>query len=153
MKHISHIKSIAKLIFITLLAVSAIAVAISADAATVTVRNSLDKKISLAFYYTDDASGGEVTKGWWYVEPGGETTVTLNADGSNPIYYAAFNKDLYSDSSTVKEVQVKGWLSYKMFTYGANAEPSDSEVFESKFFKCPENGVVNINADSRGRQL
>jgi hypothetical protein len=124
----------------------------SADAATVTVRNSLDKKLSLAFYYTDKA-GGDVTKGWWYVSPGGETTVTLDADDSKPVYYAAFNKDLYSDSSTVKDPQVSGLLSYKMFTHDADVEPSDTEVFESRFFRCPEDGVVNIDADSRGRQL
>jgi uncharacterized membrane protein len=127
-------------------------IAATADAAVVTVHNSLDKRISVAFYYTDDASGGEVTKGWWYVEPGSETAVTLDADESKPVYYAAFNKDLYSDSSTVKSAQVKGWLSYKMFAYDANVEPAESDVFESRFFRCPENGIVDINADSRGRQ-
>jgi hypothetical protein len=131
---------------------SILTVAVPADAATVTVRNSLDKRLSLAFYYTDN-TGGDVTQGWWYVGPGGKTTVTLDADDSKPVYYAAFNKELYSDSSTVKDAQVRGVLSYKKFTYGADVEPSDAEVFESKFFKCPENGVVNINADSRGKQL
>jgi hypothetical protein len=144
-------KKTAKIVFLTLLTwCAAFALAAAADAATVAVRNSLDKKISLAFYYTDKASGREVTKGWWYVEPGGEATVTLDADESKPVYYAAFNKDLYSDSSTVKSPQAKGWLSYKMFTYGADVEPADTEVFESKFFQCPESGAVNVNANSRG---
>ena len=127
-------------------------VAVSADAASVTVRNSLDKKLSLAFCYSDN-SGGEVIKGWWYVEPGAETTVTLDADDSKPIYYAAFNKDLYSDASTVKDAQVRGWLSYKMFTFDADVEPDEADAFESRFFRSPADGVVDINADSRGRQL
>jgi hypothetical protein len=143
-------KKISRIVFLTLLTWCA-AFALTADAATVTVRNSLDKKISLAFYYADKSSGGEVTKGWWYVEPGDETTVTLDADESKPIYYAAFNKDLYSDSSTVSSPQVKGWLSYKMFTYDAGVAPADAEVFESKFFRCPESGEVNVNANSRGK--
>jgi uncharacterized membrane protein len=132
--------------------VSVLAVAVSADAAAVTVRNSLDKKLSIAFFYTDK-SGGEVTKGWWYVEPGGETTATLDADDSKPVYYAAFNKDLYSDASTAKGAQVRGWLSYKMFTFDADVEPDVADAFESRFFKCPEDGSVDINADSRGRQI
>jgi uncharacterized membrane protein len=145
-------KKIAKIAFLTLLTWCA-AFALTADAATVTVRNSLDKRISIAFYYTDKSSGGDVTKGWWFVEPGGETRVTLDADESKPIYYAAFNKDLYADSSTVKSPQVKGWLSYKMFTHDTNinVDPAVSEVFESKFFKCPESGEVNVNANSRGK--
>jgi hypothetical protein len=147
-----HVKSVVKIAFLTLCAISMLVVAVSADAAAVTVRNSLDKKLSLAFFYTDKA-GGEVTKGWWYVEPGAETVVTLDADESKPVYYAAFNKDLYSDASTVKDAQVRGWLSYKVFTYDADVEPDDDEVFESRFFRCPEAGVVDINADSRGRQL
>jgi hypothetical protein len=145
-------KKTVKIAFLTLLTwCAALTLAAAADAATVTVRNSLDKKISLAFYYADKSSGGEVTKGWWYVEPGGETTVTLDADESKPIYYAAFNKDLYSDSSTVNSPQAKGWLSYKMFTYGADVEPADSEAFESKFFQCQASGEVNVNANSRGK--
>jgi uncharacterized membrane protein len=145
-----YAKSVVKMVFLALCAISVLAV--SADAASVTVRNSLDKKLSLAFFYTDK-SGGEVTKGWWYVEPGAEAVVTLDADDSKPVYYAAFNKDLYSDASTAKEAQVRGWLSYKMFTFDADVEPDDADVFESKFFRCPEGGAVDINADSRGRRI
>ncbi|MDR0652517.1 MAG: DUF1036 domain-containing protein [Synergistaceae bacterium] len=147
-----HVKSVVKIAFLALCAISVLAVAVSADAAAVTVRNSLDKKLSLAFYYTDK-SGSEVTKGWWHVEPGAETTVTLDADDSKPIYYAAFNKDLYSDASTAKDAQVRGWLSYKMFTFNADVEPDGADAFESRFFKCPAGGAVNVNADSRGRQI
>jgi uncharacterized membrane protein len=147
-----HVKGVVKIAFLALFVMSLLTVAVSAEASTVTVRNSLDKKLSLAFYYTDRASGSEVTKGWWYIEPGAETAVTLDADESKPVYYAAFNKDLYSDGSTVKDAQVKSWLSYKMFTYDADVEPTDTDVFESKFFKCPADGAVDINADSRGRQ-
>jgi uncharacterized membrane protein len=145
-------KNVSRMLSLTLCALCVLITAASADALTLTVRNSLDKKLSLAFYYTDKTSGGEVTKGWWYVEPGGETKVTLDADESAPVYYAAFNKDLFSDSSTVKEAQVRGWLSYKMFTYETGAEPADPDTFESKFFRCPQEGVIDVNADSRGRQ-
>ena len=147
----NKISSTAKIAFFTLCAVFVLTFAASAQAASITVRNSLEKRISVAFYFTD-SSGGEVTKGWWHVEPGGEKQITFNADESKPIYYAAFNKDLYADSSTLKTAPVRGWLSYKMFTYSADTEPTDSDVFQSKFFKCPESGVIDINADSRGRQ-
>jgi uncharacterized membrane protein len=147
-----HVRSVVKIAFLTLCAVSALAIAVPADAAAVTVRNSLDKKLSVAFLYTD-AAGGEVTKGWWYVEPGAEAVVTLDADESKPVYYAAFNKDLFSDASTVKDAQARGWLSYNMFTYDADVEPDDSDTFESKFFRSPDGGVIDINADSRGRLL
>ena len=121
-----------------------------AFAAAVTVRNSLDKRLSVAFYYTD-RSGNEVTRGWWHVEPGGETDVTLNADESRPIYYAAFNKDLYADSSTIKGSQVRGWLSYKKFTWNADVEPDEPNSFESRFFKVPDSGVVDVDGDFSGR--
>ena len=147
-----YVKSAVKAACLMLCVMSALAVAVSADAATVTVRNSLDKKLSLAFYYTDTA-GDEVTKGWWYVEPGEETAVTLDADDSKPVYYAAFSKDLYSAASTVKDAQVRGWLSYKMFTFDADVEPDVADAFESRFFKCPEDGSVDIDADSRGRRI
>jgi hypothetical protein len=139
-----------KIAFLVLLAALILAVSSSAFAATVTVHNSLDKKLSLAFCYRD-LSGREVTKGWWYVEAGGETAVTLDADESEPIYYAAFNKDLFADASTVKDPQVKGWLSYSNFTFGADEEPDEDNAFNSRFFKVPDGGTVNVNGNSRGR--
>lgn len=122
----------------------------SAFAATVTIRNSLDKRLSLAFRYTD-TSGSKVIQGWWHVEPNGETSVTLDADESQSIYYAAFNKDLYADSSTIRGPQVKGWLSYKRFSWPADAEPDDPDAFESRFFAVPESGVVDVDGSSRSR--
>jgi hypothetical protein len=128
------------------------ALSLSAPAALavdVTVGNSLDARLSLAFLYTD-ASGAEVTQGWWYVEPGSDTTVTLNADETKPIYYAAFNKGLYADSSTVKEPQARGWLSYGKFVWQVGSEPGPG-AFESRFFKVPESGAVNVDGNSRGQ--
>jgi uncharacterized membrane protein len=122
----------------------------AAFGASVTVRNSLDKKLSLAFRYAD-ASGGEVTQGWWYVEPGGETVVVLDADESQPIYYAAFNKDLYADSSTIKGPSLKSWFSYSRFIYGADAVPDDDNAFEARMFRVPEDGAVNVDGNSRGK--
>jgi hypothetical protein len=122
----------------------------SAFAATVTVHNSLDTRLSLAFYCTD-RSGNEVTQGWWHVEPGAEIEVTLDADESKPVYYAAFNKDLYADSSTLEDPQVQGWLSYKNFSWNADVglEPDEPDAFASRFFKVPENGVVDVDGNSR----
>jgi hypothetical protein len=122
----------------------------AAEAANVSVSNSLDVRLSLAFLYTD-ASGAEVTQGWWYVDAGGETTVTLNADSTKPVYYAAFNKNLYTDSSTVKGPQAKGWLSYSKFIWEAGNEPGEPDAFESRFFKVPESGAVIVDGNSRGK--
>jgi uncharacterized membrane protein len=139
-----------KIAFLTLLAATILLAESPVFAATINVRNSVDRKLSLAFYYTD-ASGNEVTKGWWHVEAGEETTVTLNADASKPIYYGAFNKDLYADSSTIKGSQVRGWLSYAKFTFDADVEPSETGAFESRFFKVPESGTVNVDGDPFGK--
>jgi hypothetical protein len=133
-----------KIAFLALLAATILSVASPVFAAAITVRNSVDRKLSLAFYYTD-ASGNEVTKGWWHVEAGDETIVTLNADESKPIYYGAFNKDLYADSSTIRDSQVRGWLSYSKFTFDADVEPGGIGTFESRFFKVPESGAVNVD--------
>ena len=122
----------------------------AAFGASVTVRNSLDNRLSLAFHYTS-TSDGAVIQGWWYVEPGGETVVSLNADELEPIYYAAFNKGLYADSSTIRGPSVKGWFSYSHFTYSAGVAPDNDDTFESRLFQVPEVGVVTIDGDSQGR--
>jgi uncharacterized membrane protein len=122
----------------------------AAFGASVTVQNSLNIRLSLAFYYTS-ASGGAVTQGWWHVEPDSETVVTLNADESKPIYYAAFNKRLFADSSTIKNSMGKRWFSYRRFTYRAGVVPDDYNTFESRLFRVPDDGVVNVDGDSRGR--
>ena len=129
------------------LILTVVMLACPALAATVTVSNSLWHKLSLAFCYTD-TSGETVTRGGWHVAPGGETTVTLDADASEPIYYAAFNKILYADSSTIKDRQVRGPLSYHRFKFSAGSYEGD---FESRFFKVPDNGAVDIDGNSRGK--
>jgi len=134
--------------FYGVLVLTVVMFAIPAFAATVTVSNAVGQKLSLAFCYTD-TSGETVTKGWWHVAPDSETTVTLDADSSKPIYYAAFNKDLYADSSTIKGPKATGPLSYRMFTYSVGSDEGD---FESKFFKVPDDGAVEINGNSRGNR-
>jgi hypothetical protein len=130
-------KSFLLCVFVMVLAVG---FASAASAASVTVSNALGHVVSLAFCYTD-TSGGTVTQGWWKVAPGGETTVKLNADSSKPIYYAAFNKNLFADSSTKNAPQTRGPLSYRTFRLSLG----DMGDFESRFFKVPDSGAVNID--------
>jgi uncharacterized membrane protein len=129
---------------VLLMAVMAAAFAGQADAATVTVSNSLGHKLSLAFYYTD-TSGRTVITGWHHVTADHEVTVKLDADTSKPIYYRASNKDIYVDSSTAKGPQVRGPLSYHRFRFA----PGDAGDFESRFFKVPADGSVNVDAKWR----
>ena len=129
------------------LILTVVMLACPAFAATVTVSNSLGHKLSLAFYYTD-TSGNTVTRGWWHVAPGGETTVTLDADSSKPIYYGAFNKILYADSSTIKGPMVRGRLSYHKFRFSAGSGEGD---FDCRFYKVPANGALDINVNWLGK--
>jgi len=118
--------------------------ATAACAANITFSNSLNLRIAITMTYVDRDLGVLVTKGWWHVEPGGETVVSLNADESYDIYYAAYNKDQYFDSSTRSNPQIKRWANRRIFTYTTDEEPYDDDVWYGRFYRI--NGrSVNID--------
>jgi uncharacterized membrane protein len=131
-----------KVVFLALVVL--ISSAAAGDAASVTFSNSLDLRIALTVTYTDADSGVLTTRGWWHVEPGGQTVVTVNADESAGIYYAAYNKVVYFDSTTRQNPQINRWACYRTFTYTSDAEPDDDDVWLGRFFKINGNSV-NIN--------
>jgi hypothetical protein len=95
--------------------------------------------------YVDADSGVMTTKGWWYVEPGGETDITVDADESSDVYYAAYNKNQYFDSSIPGNPNIRRWASPRTFTYATNDEPDDSGVWLGTFYRI--NGK-NVNIDT-----
>jgi len=107
----------------------------AASAATITFSNELSIRVSVTVAYYDAGSGVLTTKGWWHVEPGGERTVTVNADASRGIYYAAYNRIQYVDSSTRKNPQIRRWASRRTFTYTNDAEPYDDDVWQGRFYR------------------
>ena len=118
--------------------------ATAASAANFTFSNDLDLRISITMAYYDADSGALTTRGWWHVEPDGETVVTVNADTSREVYYAAYNKVPYIDSATRGNPRIERWASPRMFTYASNAEPDEDGVWLGRFYKI--NGQsVNIN--------
>ncbi|MDR2780344.1 MAG: DUF1036 domain-containing protein [Synergistaceae bacterium] len=120
-----------------------------AYAATINISNSLGVRVSIVLTYTDANSGTLTTRGWWRVAPGGETTVTVDADESRDIYYAAYNKDQFMDSSTFGNPEIRRWASPHNFTYSTDAEPSDEGVWQGRFHKI--NGS-SVNIDSTRRR-
>lgn len=116
-----------------------------AFAADVTFRNELDIRLSVTMTYVDKDSGQLTTKGWWYVEPGGSTVITVDSEEAGDIYYAAYNKDQFIDSSTLKGPKILRWASPRMFSY-TDEIPSDEGIWEGKFYKVPG---PNVNIDSR----
>ena len=116
-----------------------------AFATTISVTNGLDLRVSVTVTYVDADSGALVTRGWWRVEPDGEAAITVNADESRGIYYAAYNRDQYMDSSTKGNPQIRRWASPRTFTYATDAEPSGEGVWQGRFYKI--NGS-SVNIDS-----
>ena len=125
------------------------AVAGAACAAEISVSNALDLRLSLTFAYYDRESGELTTKGWWYVEPHGQTVVTLDADESRGIYYAAYNKDQFVDTTTRENPQIFRWASYRNFTFTADTEPSDPDAWKGRFFKI-DGTSINVDGKRRG---
>jgi len=122
--------------------------AAGAHAAEITFSNDLDVKINVTLTYFDNDSGELTTKGWWYVSPDTETTITVNANEPRGIYYAAYNKDQFVDASTRGNTKLTRWVSPRMFEY-TDAKPSDEGVWEGKFYKIG-GSRVNIDAKPRG---
>ena len=117
-------------------------------AADITISNQRDIRLSIALSYYENASGTLVTRGWWHVEPGGQTVITVDADESRDIYYAAYNKDQFVDISTRQNPKIMRWASPRNFEYRTDDEPSDSGIWQGKFYRT--NGT-SINVDGLPR--
>ena len=120
----------------------------AASAATITFSNALDLRVSITVAYYDADSGVLTTRGWWHAEPGGETIVTVNADESRDIYYAAYNKVPFLDSSTRNNPQIRRWASPRAFTYTTDSEPDEDDVWGGHFYKINGNSV-RVNERTR----
>jgi len=137
-------------IFVCLvLAVLVFSFAATSHAANFTFSNSLNIKVAVTMAYVDANTGAMTTKGWWHIAPGGSTVIKVNANESSGVYYAAYNKSQYLDSSTRSNSQIRRWVNPRTFTYTTNAEPRDSGVWLGTFYKI--NGR-SVNIDSSRAQ-
>ena len=142
-------KKITRFVLFTLTATLFFAMAAGAFAAEVTVANRLDIRLSITLAYYDQDSGELVTKGWWHVEPHGQTVITVNADESRGIHYAAYNKDQFVDRSTRTNAQIRRWASPRNFTYTTDAEPDEDGAWQGKFYQT--NGTsIEVDGTPRG---
>lgn len=141
-------KAVRKLTVFVLVTSLFLVIAAGAFAAEITVSNQLDHKLSITFTYYDSNTGGLVTKGWWHVEPRGETVVTLDADTARDIFYAAYNKDQFVDAATRGNAQIWRWAGPRNFEYTSEDEPADPGVWKGRFYKV---GGTSLNIDARPR--
>jgi len=109
--------------------------ATAACAASFTFSNDLDIRMSITMTYVDADSGAMTTRGWWHVEPGGETVITVNADESSGVYYAAYNKGQYYDSGTRENPQIMRWASPRTFTYTTDEQPYGDGVWHGTYYR------------------
>jgi len=119
---------------LTVLVLSLLAATI-ACAADFTFSNDLNLRMSITMVYVDADSGIMTTRGWWHVDPGGRTAITVNADESHGVYYAAYNKGQYFDSGTRENPQVMRWASPRTFTYTSDEKPYDDGVWYGTYHK------------------
>ena len=114
-----------------------------AYAANVTFSNSLDLRVSITLTYFDADTGVMTTQGWWHVEPDSETVITVNADESREIYYAAYNKEPFIDSTTRGNPQVTRWASPRTFKFTTDEEPDDDELdaWQGRFYRINDRSV------------
>ena len=146
---ICTVKKVFRFALFTLTAVLLLAMAAGAFAAEVTVSNRLDVRLSITVAYFDQESGVLVTKGWWHVEPHGQTVIAVDADASREIYYAAYNKDQFVDRSTRTNAQIHRWASPRNFTYTTDAEPDVDGAWLGKFYQT--NGTsIEVDGTPRG---
>jgi len=135
--------------FILVVLVFSAAAATTACAASFTFSNSFNIRISVTMAYVDARSGVMTTRGWWHVEPGGETVISVNADESRGVYYAAYNKNQYYDSSA--GTTLKRWASPRTFTYTGDETPYDDGVWYGTFYRISGRSVnIDSNTAPRG---
>ena len=112
-----------------------------ASAASFTFTNDLDFRVAITMTYYDANSGVLTTRGWWHVEPGGETVINVNADTSRGVYYAAYNKVQFIDSDTRGNFQIRRWASRRTFIYTTDEEPYDDDVWHGRFYRINDSSV------------
>ena len=115
--------------------------ATAACAVSFTFMNSLNLRMSITMTYVDAESGVMTTKGWWHVDPGGETVITVDADASSGVYYAAYNKGQYYDSGTRGNPQIKRWANPRAFTYTSDEQPYDDGVWYGTYYRIDGRSV------------
>ncbi|MCL2684442.1 MAG: DUF1036 domain-containing protein [Synergistaceae bacterium] len=118
--------------------------ATAASAANFTFSNDLDLRIAITMTYYDAEGGALTTSGWWHVEPDSETVISVNADTSREVYYAAYNKVPYIDSATRNNARIDRWASPRTFTFTTDAEPDMDGVWLGRFYQI-SGGSVNID--------
>lgn len=143
-------KGTGRIITIATIALTAVLVlAAMALASDVAVSNRLDTKLSITLSYYDADTGEIVTRGWWHVEPHGQIVISVNADESRGIYYAAYNKDQFVDTSTRQNEQIHRWASPRNFEAINDEEPTAPGTWRGKFYKV--NGTsIEVNGTPRG---
>ena len=120
--------------------------ATAACAANINFSNDLDIRISITLTYYDANTGALTTQGWWHVEPDSDTVITVNADESREIYYAAFNQIPYIDSTTRGNPTIERWAIPRRFTFTTDQEPyGEPDAWQGRFFRIDDRSV-NIDA-------
>ena len=121
--------------FVSAVLVFSLFAATAARAASFTFSNDLDIRMSITMTYVDADSGVMTTRGWWHVEPGGQTVVTVNADESRGVYYAAYNNGQFYDSGTRGNPQIRRWTNRRTFAYTTDERPHYDGVWQGIYYR------------------
>ena len=133
------------------LAVLVFSFASAACAASYTFSNSLNIRVSVIMAYVDADSGVVTARGWWYVQPGSSTVITVNADESYGVYYAAYNNIQYYDSGAGEDT-IRRWASPRTFTYTSTEKPYDDGVWLGTLYRINGRSVnIDTNQAPRGQ--
>jgi hypothetical protein len=112
----------------------------------------VDTGVSVAFSYTDAATGRVTTGGWFKVQAGETASFEINADEAGEIYAAAFNKDQFSDRSARRTNPVTRWCSSRNFKWEGESEPGADGAWSAKFYPAGREGnnrVVRVDTAQR----
>ena|GEM_PF-1637581 len=132
-------KKFAYIILVAL--VFSIVAATAVCAATITFSNSFNIRMSITLAYVDADSGVMTTRGWWHVEPGGETVINVNASESEGVYYAAYNKNQYYDSSAYGVTRIRRWASPRTFTYTSDERSYADGEWQGTYYRISGRSV------------
>jgi hypothetical protein len=143
-----------KMSFALILAAVSVLLAAAAFALEVTVSNTVDTGVSVAFSYTDAATGRVTTSGWFKVQAGETSGFEINADEGDEIYAAAFNKDQFFDGSTRQSKPVTRWCSSRNFKWEGESGAGAEGAWSAKFYPAGHEGdkrVVRVDTDADKR--